>query len=281
LEHLHSIDHVDAELASDSSCVYVAGNDILSRTVDIPGEQVDSEGLLVLDKFVAVGDGFIKQGPYLLVPHRCFRQSYSLHNHLNSEFFGALARAHREHPKLKVSIRLDGNVVGIPESLQKYEELDYWWGPKYKKNPNEIEYGEVVHGPTQHDIAYGRLKQTEFWWYGKERRTFEAEEVMEHPAKLIVAGQDWFAMRFVHSIFDPETKRPCHLDGAVRLYDDELFGMRKEKTIGKFGKLAERLKLWRVDGDMAVETWFTLINTFFRNNFSVAEYFGFSWEDVK
>ncbi len=281
LEYLSSDEHSGCSLISDLSCVYIKGSNILFSAFDTLSEKLDDDRLLLLDRFVPVGDGFIESGQYLLVPHRCFRQSYSLCNHLNSEFFGALARAKRNHPNLKIRLRLDEHIVGIPESLEKYEELDYWWGPKYKEDPNKIDYGVTVHGPTKYDVMYGRLKQTEFWWYGKEKRTFEMEEVLEYPTRVNVAEGAKVGMRFIHSIFDPETKRPFHLDGAVRLYEDDLFEIRKYTTINKFGKNAIRLKLWQIDGDMSVENWFTLINTFFLNNFTIAEYFGINYENMQ
>jgi hypothetical protein len=87
-------------------------------------------------------------------------------------------------------------------------------------------------------------------------------------------------MRFVHSIFDSNTERACHLDGALRLYDHNLYEQRMFVIIDKFGKSADRLKLWRIDGDISHEDWFNLIHTFFRNNYMVAEYFGFDWSDL-
>jgi len=181
LEYLSSDEHSGCSLISDLSCVYIKGSNILFSAFDTLSEKLDDDRLLLLDRFVPVGDGFIESGQYLLVPHRCFRQSYSL----------------------------------------------------------------------------------------------------EYPTRVNVAEGAKVGMRFIHSIFDPETKRPFHLDGAVRLYEDDLFEIRKYTTINKFGKNAIRLKLWQIDGDMSVENWFTLINTFFLNNFTIAEYFGINYENMQ
>lgn len=225
-----------------------------------------------------VGDGFIEKNPYLLVSHRCFRESYSLPNSLNRDFLGCISKTNNSFPKLKIRLHIDDKLIGIRKSLENYEQLDYWWGPKYKEDPRKIAKGVCIHGATKYDLAFGRLKQTEFWWYGKECLTFEIEEVLNEPIWLEMKGIKKIGMRFVHSIFDPETNRPCHLDGAIRLYDRILFVRRQNETIDKFGKNADRLKLWRIDGDIPIDVWFNLIHSFFRNNFMVGEYFGVSPE---
>jgi hypothetical protein len=279
MEYLHREEYTQDELTFDVSCVYITGKGILLRTFPTLSKKIDNDGLFLLGQFTSIGDGFIENGKYLLVPHMCFRQGYSLPNMLNRDFFGALVRTHRSHPELKIKLRLDHKLVGIRESLGCGEQLDYWWGPKYEGYPYETDYGVCVHVPTKYDRAFGLLRQTEFWWYGKETRTLEIEEILEQPIWCSAEKERKIGMRFVHSLFDPKTQRPCHLDGSIRLYDEELFEARKHRTIDKFGKSAERLKLWRIDGDISIEIWFTLIHTFFRNNFMVAEYFGVGYEN--
>ena len=153
-----------------------------------------------------------------------------------------------------------------------------WWGPPFRGDPSRQPYGVTVHGPTRHDDLSGLLR-TEFWWYGKDERTVEIEELVDRRLVDVHDGNAAYVCRFVHSIFDSSTGRPRHLDGAVRLYDDEGWTGRTGSHIDKFGKNATRVKLWRVDGDIPLETWYLLIHMFFRENSTVPEYFGLELPD--
>jgi hypothetical protein len=271
----------NSELNCDMSCVYLTGKNILWETYAELKNELDEDGLLYLKKPQFVGEGFIKYKEHMLVPHSSFRESYSLPNTINRDFFSKLSNLSQTNSNVTIRLRIDGNFLGIFKSLTSWEQLDYWWGPKYNGNPFEIKTGVCVHGASKYDIALKRFKQTEFWWYQKDRRTFEIEEILEEPIFLELDGENKIAMRFIHSIFDSKTMRPCHLDGAVRLYNYDLFQNRKTKNIKEFGKSAERLKIWRIDGDISIEDWFDLIHNFFRNNFMIAEYFGYNLDDIK
>ena len=85
-------------------------------------------------------------------------------------------------------------------------------------------------------------------------------------------GEDKYACRYVHSMIDEETKLPYHLDGAMRIYDEEAFLERIETDISKAGKNTEYVKLWRIDGEIDIVLWKELLNDFYRDNHQVGEY---------
>ena len=167
-------------------------------------------------------------------------------------------------------IKLDADFLAIPESLNEMQQREYWWGPHYSENKFSQQYGVAVHGPTKYDVT-DNLIRTEFWWYGKAERTFEAEELVDRP---LVSDKNGLlrSVRFVHSIFSSESTSR-HLDD-MRLYSDSLWNEHFRTQHCDVWKAAKRRKLWRIDGALNVTQWYELIHMFFRGNFTIAEYFG-------
>jgi hypothetical protein len=129
-----------------------------------------------------------------------------------------------------------------------------------------------MHKASDADRVISGLNQTEFWWYEqKGLKTFECEEVLDVP--MYELGDDAYGLRFTHSILDPATGLPNHLDGAIRQYSFEQICNRFDSNIRDFGRNAVYKKLWRIDGNISVESWKTLITHYYRDNHSVAEYF--------
>jgi hypothetical protein len=65
-----------------------------------------------------------------------------------------------------------------------------------------------------------------------------------------------------------------HLDGAIRLYDEESYINRLEEPISNTGKNSSYFKLWRIDGDIPLSIWKELICDFYKDNHLIGEYFG-------
>ncbi len=82
--------------------------------------------------------------------------------------------------------------------------------------------------------------------------------------------------RYVHSMLNPSTGLPTHLDGAIRLYNEEniLERIDKKNDISKCGKNSKYIKLWRIDNDFSVSLWKELISSFYRENSLIGQYFG-------
>ena len=261
------------ELAHDLCCVYLAGAGLVDRVLPDVIKSTDDDGLIPIASSEIVGGAWVKRGSYLLSPSRFLRPGWSLPNPPNRDFLNALVEVKQRNPHLSIKLAIDFDLIGIPESLQEHEQRDYWWGPPYNGNPINQPHGVTVHGPTKYDAASG-LRQTEFWWYGKEERTLQVEEVFDQPRWRSYGNERRTPARFVHSIFNPATGSPDHLDGAVRLYTDAEWSDRIGLPVDKFGKRGIRHKLWVVDGEMQLSDWYTLIHMFFKGNFTIAEYFG-------
>ena len=107
--------------------------------------------------------------------------------------------------------------------------------------------------------------------------TFECEELCDKENVSFDDGQTMlWGCRYVHSMINLSTGLPTHLDGAIRLYNDEqiLERIDSKTDISKCGKNSEYIKLWRIDNDFSVAMWKELISSFYRENALIGEYFG-------
>jgi len=118
----------------------------------------------------------------------------------------------------------------------------------------------------------GKLDRTEFMWsMGGDLKTLQIEELVPHdeakPAKRI-------ATRYIHTIRDTANHAFIHLDGAVRWYSPENYGLRFHSKLSDHPDPDGYYKLFRVDGKIANQDWIDLIANFFSGNELIHEYFG-------
>lgn len=270
---LSRLGDVDQNLASAcyADCAAVVMRNVAVRTAPDIFTLRDKDGLVPLAALNPVDPGvFLYADDLLLFADRFFRRSLSRMNTLNTSFLGRLEAVDRS---LNPRIKLDEDMVGLASTFQRSVELQYWYGPKFDDNIQEMPNGITVHKADDAARLYHGIDRTEFWWYGEgDQRSFEAEEIIQRPS--VAVSVDSYGCRFVHSMFSADTSEPVHLDGAIRLYDDEKMLARWDQNIYEAGRKSSYTKLWRVDGAFPVSDWKSLITDYFRDNWLVGEYFG-------
>jgi len=232
----------------------------------------DKDGLVNLAELEQIAPGVYKVDGLLLFAHRNFRRSMSHLNAINGEFLSRLGQC-ADRKDLQVKVALDPDCIGLPGTYRPRMELQHWWGPYFNEDLPSIA-NEVTRHEANSDLRfYGGIDRTEFWWHSQDdRKTLEAEEVLVRPSFGI--SSDEFAFRYVHSMLDPLTGKPNHLDGAVRIYDTDKYLARLDQDIRHAGRNTRYMKLWRIDGTLEVSLWKSLISDFYRDNRLVGEYFG-------
>lgn len=229
------------------------------------------KGLIDLKLLEPVLPGIYKRGQYILFAHRYFRRSYSLLNALNDSFLERFDKL--RNSDLKVQIALDLDMIGLSGTEQMEVEYQYWWGPKFDEDLSKIPVGVTRHKNEHYDNLFSNIDFTEFGWYVQDgRQTFECEEVNVRPN--IWNEEEFFGCRFVHSMLNPDSNLPNHLDGAVRAYTDEKMLIRLDSNIAESERDTWYTKLWRIDNDMPVSLWKELITHYYRDNMLIGEYFG-------
>jgi hypothetical protein len=233
----------------------------------------DKDGLVPANHLKAIAAGVFECDGLLLFAHPYFRRSYSRLNSLNTPFLSRFY-AMRGRAGLDVRMALDADLVGLAHTFNEHIELEYWWGPKFSDDLEGIPIPSIArHVATDTERRFHGISRTEFWWYGQdEARSFECEELQDLPAEAISDGV--FGCRFIHSRLDPKTGTPVHLDGAVRMYEEEAMVRRLDQTLHQAGRHSQYTKLWRIDGPLAVMDWKELVTHYYRDNRLVGEYFG-------
>lgn len=230
------------------------------------------KGLINIDQLTPVLPGIYKKDQFLLFAHRFFRRNCSMLNSLNDEFLQRLQGLAGKD--LNVQIAIDPDLIGLLGTEVAELEYQYWWGPKFNEDLSSIPVGVTKYNNESYDNVFSNLCFTEFGWYMQdERQTFECEEVVDK-SNIPDSNGEYYGCRFVHSMLNPITKLPNHLDGAIRAYTDEQIINRLEISIDKSERDTWYTKLWRIDNDMPVSLWKELITHYYRDNMLIGEYFG-------
>lgn len=250
---------------------------------------VDKDGLTdyryLTQQLKVAGPGiFLDEGRQLvLFAHRFFRRSLSHRNKLNEYFLTSFANAAKSE-KVQPRLRLDPDLVGHPGDLKQLLELEYWHGPHYSDDIASIPSGTTVLKASERTRQFEGVDKTQVWWKPPETRTsgdeatnfrtLEIEELMDLPAAGLPG--DRYGCRYAHAEYSIDDKFIAHFDGAIRAYPTEQYLKRIDLNIDRAGKHSEYTKLFRFDGELAIDGWKRLLSDFFRGNPLIPEYLGAS-----
>lgn len=268
-------DHLSGEeVFIERECVTVIDAGIAEKALPhlFSEEKKDKRGLVSLKGLKQIGPGVYEVDGFAVFAHSYFRRALSQINNLNSVFLQKLYDL-RVLDGLDLKIALDPDSLGVVESYRTPIELDYWWGPKFTESLLDIPVGVARHEATEKERAFHQISRTEFWWHKQnDIHSLECEEIRDAPSSGI--GSDHYACRYVHSMVEDSTGNPFHLDGAIRIYEEDKFIERLGVDISNAGKDTAYTKLWRVDGELKVSLWKELICHFYRDNHLPGEYLG-------
>lgn len=219
----------------------------------------------------------------VIFAHQYFRRSLSRRNALNGYVLDSFHRIVAGNPNLNGRLRLDPDVVGHPESVGPFVELEYWRGPHFDEDIAAIPNGVAEHRSTPEERILAAVDKTQIWWKLPETRldeargryevrTFEVEELIENPSYGL--GDDLFGCRYAHAEYDLEYCHISHFDGAIRAYPSDDYLTRIDLAIDRAGKRAEYTKIFRIDGALKVADWKRLLNDHYRGNQLIPEYLG-------
>jgi len=273
-DRLHS--QIKEHLSQNSSvfaanCVAYRDAGLARRVFADVFVRADKDGLVPVATLHPILPGVFGQDGLIFFAHPFFRRALSRLNTLNEPFLKRLQHLSID-PRLDLRIALDPDLVGLAETALTSIELQYWWGPHFSDELPNLPLGVTRHENDEIERTFNGISRTEFWWYQQKERTFECEEVLDNPS--LGVSSDHFGCRFVHSIVDSITRTSKHLDGAVRMYDQEAMLSRLDVDLMHAGRRSQYTKLWRVDQEIDVPTWKALISDYFRDNHLVGEYLG-------
>jgi len=262
-----------------SGMVLYGYNDIVYKAFPSLAEHIanDKDGLVnleyLLNEFDYLSQGaFKKKGSHLgIIVHPYFRKSLSIYNNFHWIFLDELISLNG-HSVVNIKIKIEPNYIGFAPSFIPSHEFEYWWGPKYNDDITKIHNGLTQYGSEEFEKLYYNIDRTEFVWKSENNLyTLELEEVKNQPAPTLT---DTYACRYVHSIFNKNKNGFDHFDGAIRAYSTELMSERVDKKITEMGRRSDYTKLFRIDGNLPLRSWKSLVTNYLQGNPQIYEYFG-------
>jgi hypothetical protein len=153
-------------------------------------------------------------------------------------------------------------------------EMDRWFGPGFDKGKlddrNSTGLTVITRvKPSIFDLT-NRLDRTEFHWsYMEEIKTSEVEEISE---KGFIFDA-YYINKYTHSEMDVNHHILRHFDGSVKIYLQDGYEQRLDSSIPRELKSYKKIKLFRIDCDIAIDEWTELLSHFFKGNEMIIEYF--------
>jgi len=236
-------------------------------------DKMDKDGLLHIDSDFILFDGGIQYKNHILHYHQLLRRGYT--SNPNFDFLERfVAYCYHTKGKNQCRIAIDHRRIMSKEFYAQVAELDGWRGLPFDRNklddPNYIGLTVVERNKNSLFERTCSLDRTEFYWsYRDGIKTFEVEEISGDNYTF----DHYYFNRYVHSERDISTKTFRHLDGAVKVYLKDSFQSRKSSFMPKELKSHCKVKLWRIDGDIALAAWSDLISYFFKCNEMIVRYF--------
>jgi len=233
----------------------------------------DKDGLLNISHDVILHDGGIEYKKHMLHYHQLLRRGYT--SNPNFDFTARFLRYYQKtKSKNNFRVAIDHRRIMPKEFYSQIIEFDTWFGPSFNKtkidDPAAIGLTVVKRNKNSLFELTNKLDYTEFFWsYHDGIKTFEIEEISDQD----YCFENYNFNRYIHSERDIGDKITRHIDGAVKVYLKNTYADRKNSHIPKEMKCYKKIKLWRIDGDIDLDSWKDLISFFYKGNEMIIEYF--------
>lgn len=239
-------------------------------------ERLDDDGLLLIDEDMTVMDLGLMYRDHILHYHRLLRGGFSYSSRPNADLMWCFGQYYKESGDTnEFRVAVDHSRLMPKEAYERVFELSRWFGPRFgrEKLDDPRVVGLTVVGRDEPGLSalIGPLawERTEFYWKHDDGiKTLEIEEIStgEH------ALDDRYLNRYLHAERDVRARRLRHFDGAVKVYPRGRYGDRLSARL-PHGERVQKIKLFRIDGDVDVGRWLGMVGHFFSGNEMVLEYF--------
>lgn len=227
--------------------------------------------------------GFLYSDIYMVMASPFFRRGF----HKNSNFAPRFVELFWSfnNPKIDSFVAIDYDRVRINVDSTMYMEKDTWYGPKFNKDIKSIP-DEIVKIRPPSDIdnflisfCFADNYSLDIKWQTKNGiKTFQAEEFKTEDNTIIKKGLKVYPVRYVHAEFDLTNNYFRHFDGAIHFYTEEEYFTRRDSDFNYNSKndfkiKTESEKLFKMNGNISIETWIEFTSHFLTSNPLVFEYY--------
>lgn len=226
---------------------------------------------------------------YFLFAHHYFRRGLDSQTnwapHFIAKFWGF------NEPLIESHVALDLNRVRIDMSSSQYMEFDTWYGASFSNQIENIKDGLVKLRPPLDieprvlDWLFKNNYSLDINWHTSGGiKTFQLAAFWDDTIRIEFEGQEVFPVKYVHAEYDISQGCFRHFDGAIHMYNEEDYLLRRESDFnynfkGDVQIKSHSKKLFKLNGKIEVETWIDLTSHFLTGNPLVIEYFEGKYPD--
>jgi hypothetical protein len=255
----------------------------------------DKEGLLNFNTLTAKFErrphitGYLYADNFMLMAHPYFRRGHHGINNFSPRFVELFWRSN--HSNIDPYIALDFDRVRINVSNVTYMELDTWFGAKFNKDISKMDDGIVKLRPPSdiddfiNSFCFADAYSLDIKWETKNGiKSFQAEEFKTDQNKISKNGLDFIPARYIHAEFDLEKNVFRHFDGAIHFYTLDEYFKRRDVDFNYNSKNSYHIKtvsekLFKMNGNVSIDTWIEFSSHFMTANPLVIEYFEGKYPD--
>lgn len=251
---------------------------IVCKCLDFINDHIDKDGLCAYD-FLIQNFEFENRGAnicfhhkktgFIVFPHRYFRHALFYENLFNKQLFSLLVKEYYAG-NTSLKIRIDLDCIGLHSLWRPIEERMYWYGSKFSSDISKIKPKVCRYGSDYCSKIVNDSDFSDYYWgnIGNQKMMFIMEEV-----KSCTIGKEVYDCKYVHSIYDTNTKLFDHFDCSVRTFTLEQLEERLSDSMFYKNKNVGYKKVFRLDGKLKLDTWKNIIECFMMYNNTVKEYF--------
>jgi hypothetical protein len=172
-----------------------------------------------------------------------------------------------------VSVRLDPLMNRSSAAFPRVEYRMWLYGRHLDLTQlvglSEEQFGRWLPGRLSRSVEF-----TDYVWSPRDGKLHLTLEELPKLDDIRIRGS-----RYLHAIYDPSEELIIHLDGAIRVYEQEQWARRAGNHVRNSGKAGIRIKMFRVNREVNVEDLTSLAACYFVWNYDVAKFCGIPIRD--
>jgi hypothetical protein len=285
---------------SDSNFTYIQSIGIVASFPNLVGVlcsdfSKDKEDLIDF-KFLSnrfekrpFASGFLYADNFMLMAHPNFRRGHHPNANFSPRFIDLFWVFNK--PEIDSYISIDYNRVRINVDNRMYMEADTWYGAAFNKEIGSIKDDTVKLRPPSDiedfivSFCFADAYSLDVKWETKNGiKSFQSEEFKTESQTIKKDGEVYHPVRYVHAEFDLEKNHFRHFDGAIHFYTSEEYFARRDSDFNYNSKNDVKIKtrsekLFKMNGNINVDTWIEFTSHFHTGNPLVIEYFEGKYPD--
>lgn len=251
--------------------------------------KIERDGLLPFKEIASqfppgpFSEGCFAGPDFVLMAHPCYRRGMHTANNWAPRFIDLFWRF--DAPGIEKYIALDEDRVRIDVKGSGYFEADTWYGAPFNHDIRNIKPGVVKLRPPLDlesrgvSIFFANTYCLDIKWSESAGiKSFQALEMKTENIQIEVGGQYYFPARYLHAEFDIGTNCFRHFDGAIQLFTEEEYFLRRDSDFNMTMKNSAHIKarsskVFKINGPLETANWVEFCCHFYSANPLTFEYF--------